>query len=106
MKFYHTREGSLEPPLTTEPTAIQLVCNTQEFDPQVARFGKLIADHDRAMAHNSKDLPQIDPIASSFISRSDVPARVTQGLRKAIYNYTYNLLPIPEPNTNVLRGSE
>lgn len=36
MKVYHTREGRLEPPLATEPSATQLVSNTQEFDPQVA----------------------------------------------------------------------
>lgn len=107
MKLYHTREGSLEPPLTTEPTATQLVSNTQEFDPQVAWFGKLITQHDRTVTHSCKtSCPQIDPIAFSFISGSDVPARVTQGLRKAIYSYTYHLLPIPAPNTDVLRGSE
>lgn len=107
MKLHHTREGSLEPPLTTEPTATQLVSNTQEFDPQVAWFGKLITQHDRTVTHSCKtSCPQIDPIAFSFISGSDVPARVTQGLRKAIYSYTYHLLPIPAPNTDVLRGSE
>lgn len=107
MKVYHTREGRLEPPLATEPSATQLVSNTQEFDPQVAWFGKLIAQHDRTVTHSCKtSCPQIDPIAFSFISRSDVPARVTQGLRKAICSYTYHLLPTPAPNIDLLRGSE